>query len=204
MPNFKGTQYRPSEMEKQDLRERYLAGEPWNVLRTEFQGSEGALGNILRGLKSHRANGLHDKQLKTLNALDPIDVGWTAGIIDGEGYIGLSRLRDGLYFQPRVVVRSTTKCMQDRLETLFGGHQRVCLKVRPNERVQYDWSLWTIPTVRAFLVFIAPHLVVKGEVARVTLRFCERHARQKLQPATKQDERDYVRVRFLNRRGTCG
>lgn len=184
------------------FRSRYLAGEESRNLLKEFPYSESLFWLTVRDLREERVARVHASTAERLRALPLVDLGWIAGIIDGEGWIGISRLQRG-YFQPRIDVTSTTRCMQQRLKDLIGGHVSHTKHVTPL-RDTWRWSMWSITGVRAVLEVVKPYFVVKQKVATEVLRFCERHAREGRCTPTRHDERTYARVRALNRRGRDG
>lgn len=184
---------------REAVRARYLAGEPHQQLLIDFPGSESLFWSIVRGLRTTRVARTHAELVQRLQAISPEGRGWIAGIVDGEGWIGISRLRPR-YYQPRVDVTSTTPSMQRRLQTLVGGNLSQTINKAPL-RDTWRWSLWSITKVQAFVEVIGPLLVVKQEVAQEVLKFCRRHAEEARCTPSAWDERLYTRVRALNKRG---
>lgn len=139
--------------------------------------------------------------IKVLNDLKQVQLGWIAGIVDGEGYIGLvPNTKHGI--TPRVDVSSTTKCMQDQLHSLVGGYigekkRKNC----PTYKKLWNWALWAVESVGPFLKVIGPLLVVKHRQAEVVLKFCERRTKARGMPYTKEDWNDVKRMHVLNKRG---
>lgn len=109
--------------------------------------------------------------------MNPIKIGWTAGIIDGEGSIGIcvSRVK-GKPTGYRIVVRvgNTDIKMLNVLQKLWGGS--ICT-TRQNSGWGYrDFHCWTLISLNAFalLVAVAPHLVTKQAQAKVAIRLQRR------------------------------
>lgn len=189
-----------SDLEKIELRERYLHGESVKSIRAWFKGSTSNFWKLLNGMAIERRRNKQQINDASFSTLQDRDLGWIAGIIDGEGWIGIARLRPK-YYQPRVDVKSTTLVMQERLHSLLGGHLST-FTARKNCRPLFGWSVWSIWKVRAVLTLIKPYLVVKQEMAATVLRFCERHANElrSIKPSS-EDQKDYEMIRSLNRKG---
>lgn len=105
----------------------------------------------------------------------PEQVGWTAGIIDGEGCISaygqVRKTGPGKVWSLRVLVANTDVRMIHRLEDLWGG------KIRRHGKPQKDshtqaW-LWEVcgQAARKFLSLIRSELVVKQEQADLAIEF---------------------------------
>lgn len=106
----------------------------------------------------------------------PEQIGWTAGIIDGEGCIGAygqKRLRHpGKIWSLRVIVGCTDIRMIHHLKELWGGRIKPMAKPRDPEKHCQAWQ-WTICGHDAcdFLRTIRKELVIKGEQADLALQF---------------------------------
>jgi hypothetical protein len=93
------------------------------------------------------------------------EIGWCAGIIDGEGCIRIQRHTFGLV----VIVGSTNLEMLLKLRDLWGGN------ISPKKSgIKEHWKpyfLWQITGRKAFpmLESILPHLVVKQKQATIAL-----------------------------------
>lgn len=201
MGNLKGFQTRLTPTQKEELRHRYRAGESRTSLTRQFRCSDSAFWALVKPDVSLRRETRRENLTTKIHALTPPQLGWVAGIIDGEGYIGLVRYAG--YHQPRIDVHSTTPAMQQRLHVLLGGHLGK-KKRRGKERDLYCWSVWTIDHVERLLSVLLAHLVVKRRVASVVLEFCRRRQKTRYSAPTKKDAAAYRQVRALNRRGRDG
>lgn len=113
---------------------------------------------------------------------------WTAGIIDGEGYVGLRKHRKA--YQPVVSVGQVDIRMLQKLQEFWGGN------ISP-KRNSHGWKmawLWDITGTRALtmLSLVRPFLVIKGEQADVVDEY---------KPYSHQDRED-MRERLKILRGT--
>ncbi len=93
---------------------------------------------------------------------------YTAGIIDGEGHIGIGRTKN--YFCLRVEVANTSSRLIDFLHLTFGGN--VWTGKRPNRKVYYRWMIST-RAADEFLRSISPYLLIKRNQADLALAFRE-------------------------------
>src|SRR3990167_7954859 len=97
---------------------------------------------------------------------DNLDLAWVAGIIDGEGYIGLfianKKLKDGSikgYPEVRVSVDNYDNQMVDKLYHMFGG-SRFNRTVPDRRKIVQRW-LVACKKAENCLRLIEPYLVTK-------------------------------------------
>jgi hypothetical protein len=97
--------------------------------------------------------------------IDPVLIGWAAGIIDGEGSVMFSRRGSGGRRLPVVSVTSTSSEMLQYLQQNFGGS--VSHHTSRSERWNEAWS-WKLCYDRAlrFLRLVTPYLVETKKRAR--------------------------------------
>jgi len=109
---------------------------------------------------------------KSLANLSDVEVGWLAGIIEGEGCIA-PQFR-GYWVRMRVLVVNTDMAMLDKLQELAGGTiSKKRIKAQPHHRPQRTWYLSANHCVE-FLETIYPYLVGrKKDEASVSLRIAE-------------------------------
>jgi len=90
-------------------------------------------------------------------------LGWTAGVIEGEGTIRISRSGARAYKREhalgclQVAVDNTDRQMLEAIQRIWGGHIRR-RKVRSGCKPAWDWCLWA-KKAAAFLVAIGPFLI---------------------------------------------
>lgn len=90
---------------------------------------------------------------------------WTAGIIDGEGSIGIIRQNSGntkgeFRYSPYVCVRNTEKAMIDKLSELWGGEVKLRKSKKGKAKDCWAWFL----SLKKFLDFsekVSPFLTIK-------------------------------------------
>src|SRR2546427_68886 len=122
-----------------------------------------------------RRQGLPRSARPFTGLLDPAQRGYVAGIIDGEGSVGLP---------PKVFisVTTTTKALAVRLQMLAGGSvagpysyqkTKVFGSKRCRIKPQYHWNYASRAHVYLLLKAIQPYLVVKAREARKGLKYLE-------------------------------
>lgn len=130
---------------------------------------------------------------------------YIAGIVDGEGYVGLvkqtyGRGRRGYGYNLTVTVGMTNETLPTWLHAEFGG----VLSHRThggNNKDSWDWRLRG-PGAKSFLELILPYLVIKKGQAEIGISFqnirdSSNHSKLK----REVDELLYNSVRKLNSRG---
>jgi len=192
MGNGKGFQTRLSSSQKEEIRSLYLSGVPPVEIVQSFGCSTSNFWNVVRGLHHQVRADRFYQNAKRLELVPHVKMGWIAGIIDGEGWIGITRST------PRVDVSSTTRSMQDELHGLIGGHI-YHMKRSGRERDLFSWQLWSAETILPFIRAIESLLVVKKGAAQIVGRFCER----RLNGVTDKllDERDASAAHEFNKKG---
>jgi hypothetical protein len=95
---------------------------------------------------------------------------YAAGLIDGEGYIGIQE--SGGSFQVRLKVTMTDKGMVAlrRMERLHGGKIDGPRAATERNRASYSWRL-TGAKASELIATLRPHLLVKAEAADIALAF---------------------------------
>ena len=99
--------------------------------------------------------------------IDPIQLAWTAGIVDGEGHISIKHLRPTVY-QLEIGITNTDPRLMQRLQTLFGGHIKRHGKNSLSKRPCWTWCVCS-KQAETFLRAIRPYLFVKAEQADIGL-----------------------------------
>lgn len=97
---------------------------------------------------------------------------YAAGLIDGEGYIGIQE--SGGSFQVRLKVTMTDKGMAAmlRMERMYGGKIDGPRLATDRNRASYSWRLTGVKA-SALIATLRPHLLVKAEAADLALAFQE-------------------------------
>ena len=113
---------------------------------------------------------------------------WTAGIIDGEGYVQIQKnnktkhyRRD--YYTLRVRVGNTDIKMLDLLQLAWGGHVRIHKRNRDNidninRRDMFDWDI-QCTKARKVLEYILPYSVTKRKQVELAIDFQNRVSNRK-------------------------
>jgi len=136
---------------------------------------------------------------------------YLAGLVDGEGYIGILRAKRGnkklwsskkeFVFKPAVKVAMTHKDIVIWLYESFGGTFET-RKAHHNARESYCWAIRNMKVVE-FIKKIYPYLKVKKRQAEIILRFPNGNAGYQLDDSTYQKRIElYDKIRALNQRGS--
>lgn len=137
---------------------------------------------------------------------------YTAGLVDGEGYIGLYKnysAKDS--FSPVVKVVSTDLVMVPFMQQHFGGYVDTRKPPRPGSKQSYCWQIRNNRQVKPFLESILPYLRVKKARAEVVLSYIDTCKYRRVgydngtyttDPAViKRRWEHYRKIRSLNQRG---
>ena len=144
----------------------------------------------------------------------PEDLAYIAGILDGEGYIGLvkqietRRKRETIYYNPVVCFSMTNKLAIDFVNSLFEGNIWFSDKGENiNRKDIFEWEAKGQKRTKEILEAILPFLRVKKEQAVILLRFIERREKTSHKVKwgetsyTKEDDEYYNKIRKLNHKG---
>lgn len=131
------------------------------------------------------------------NNLTDLHDAYVAGIIDGEGGIGVSVMGGGA-LNLRVYVGNTNEELLSALQCHFGGHVSLHDKATSNHKAVWRWTVSGIAT-RVVLDTVRPHCIIKRRHVLLGLAFLE---------TPKEDGEKRARIaaalKFLNRRGPYG
>ncbi|MBL7167025.1 MAG: hypothetical protein ISS55_11200 [Dehalococcoidales bacterium] len=109
------------------------------------------------------------------------DLAYIAGIVDGEGYIGITA--DGKKFKHgrqnlrlRVTVTNTSEWLCQYLKFRFGGGKILLRTLSPNHRPCWQWQV-DYQKAGDFLKLILPYLHLKKPQAELAIKFQEAKGR---------------------------
>lgn len=125
---------------------------------------------------------------------------YIAGIVDGEGCIGLTRMKQTRIVM-RVSVAMTDKIIPEWLDAEFGGTLSV-RNTRPGWKTRYDWNIYSQKAL-VFLKQVLPFLVIKKGQAELAITFQEARVPH-IRLSNFQKELDgilYETCKTLNARG---
>jgi hypothetical protein len=202
----RGYQVRLKAEQKEDVRRQYLDGVHYTQIIEQYNCSTGSFWAIVKDLRKEVYRKQFDEHVARLQQIPVEQLGWVAGIIDGEGYIGLvPNFQKGrvVGIMPRIDISSTTPIMQERLASVLGMgllYYKRKRENRPKEKPQTSWSTWSNCNVGPLLQVILPHLVVKKPIAEIVLEHCKRRLINDMQPYTNEDLHAVDEVRRLNGR----
>lgn len=99
---------------------------------------------------------------------------YAAGLIDGDGYLGITHAQSQRRYQVEIVVGTTCRPLAKWLVKHFGG--TFIVRPPPKPDTQNVWYMWRVTgkqSQKKFLSAIQPHLVLKKEQAKNLLEFIE-------------------------------
>ena len=139
--------------------------------------------------------------------MNQTELAYTAGIVDGEGCLGIYLANNGENYKPTyyaiVTVVNTDKCLLQWLEKSYGGR---VFQVRHKEEGK-NWKpiwRWEIRTSEAlqFLTAIYPFLFIKKAQADVLISFLEMEGGGRLSGGSRViAEAQRILMKSLNKRG---
>lgn len=106
--------------------------------------------------------------------IKPITLAYLAGMIDGDGYISITRsVRDDKeYFGAQVGIAGTRREPHDLAASLWGGVVSCYEPANPNHRAQFQWSRVGASAV-VVIEAIYPYLLIKKEHAELAIALHE-------------------------------
>lgn len=132
---------------------------------------------------------------------------YTAGIVDGEGYISVTPHSACNTYTPVVKVTSVDKVLTDFLLENLGGYVYK-REFKGNQRPAYSWEIKNKKPVKKFLTPIRPYLLIKRRQADLVIEYCS-YSMKQIHPkylSFRKDVQDrlheiYKLLRSYNRRG---
>ncbi|HSV85278.1 MAG TPA: hypothetical protein VLH85_01800 [Levilinea sp.] len=100
--------------------------------------------------------------------ISEIEASYTAGIIDGEGSIALTRNHSERWPSPQVSVASTDRELLDWLRCRYGGSITIKQPRQPQHSLSFDWKL-TDRRALHLLQIVRPYLVIERKIRRCDL-----------------------------------
>jgi len=146
----------------------------------------------------------------TLESLELIEeLAYTAGIVDGEGSVGIGhneKSSKNLYYGVFVSVTNTAEWLTQWLQLTHGGSVHPYQHPNPKYKLAYKWSLHGVAAAE-FLESILPYLHLKRPQAELAIKFQKQkklHANHHIlydQRELVLQEADYILMASLNKRG---
>lgn len=171
----------------------------WRFNYAERRGSK--MTNAERGLRRL------GRPPTPLNLSEPVTA-WFAALVDGEGYVGLSKRRnragENFYYCPHVAIYNTSRVLLDRARELIGDETKVVVIHKPNgtgRKICHALKLHRLGMIE-FLTAIQPWLVIKKRQAQIVIEYCRisDECLVREYPAAKYAEM-WTEMQSLNKRG---
>jgi hypothetical protein len=132
--------------------------------------------------------------------ISDIDKGWIAGIIDGEGYIGLPKGTHS--FRGMIIIANTNPIICSRikriLDELLVSYSIGFQQPEPIHKVCGKITIFKHSSLERLLIIITP-LVCKSEQASLLYSWVRRKMENKIQRSTEWEI--YEKMRALNHKG---
>jgi hypothetical protein len=159
-------------------------------------------------VKAKKLN-LHYFPIKNFSlTLTPTEIGYIAGVLDGEGHIRL-RLSQGKNggrsISPIMLIANTNLELLNKCRKILGVG--VIKKTNPSKKTAvrkqcYQLRILGIAKIKTILEILLPELTVKREQAKLILVFCKSRAIKPAKSPYTQDEYACVMpIHTLNKRG---
>lgn len=137
-------------------------------------------------------------------ARDKGNLAYTAGIVDGEGCISISKrkIKSSIIYFLVVTIVNTNPQLVEYLHSSFGGHFRKRRQYKLYRPV-YCWQV-SSKSAGEFLKLLFPYLLLKKPQAELAFRFqARRHSGGRRLTAEERvlDEANYTLMKKYNRRG---
>lgn len=152
----------------------------------------------------------------------PIDLAYAAGLIDGEGTIGITELKpsprgrsDGRALRKNpshriyVAISMTDRVAVQWMHEVFGGNFQTVKPAQPQHKQSFRWSLGS-QRAAEFCELIRPYLKIKGPQAGISAKFYSECLGRKFQGSVGLPDDELAKrrkllaeVKALNRRGTA-
>ena len=152
---------------------------------------------------------LHYFPIKEISLeLTPIEIGYIAGVLDGEGHsrLRLSRGRKGgRSISPIMLISNTNLDLLKKCQKVLG--MGVIKKCSPSKKAVfrkpcYQLRILGIQRNKAILELLLPELTVKKEQAKLILVFCKsRVSKPAKSPYTSEEFACVMPIHILNKRG---
>jgi hypothetical protein len=107
--------------------------------------------------------------------VNPVDLAWAAGFLDGEGHFGLAKpsgsgVRPGTR-SPIIYAVQTKRLPLELLEKILGGKIGAQSQQTAKGSPLYQWRMCTAREIATAIESLLPYLVVKQVEARIVLSY---------------------------------
>ena len=176
-------------------------GRIWGQNNKEAQNHLGILkrkGYIPKSLEQNKRN----RDTSRWDDIADTDLAYVAGIVDGEGFLGLTKDKQGgkQFFRFRLEVSNTSIVLIKWLSRKFGKKWLFRLAREKRHKNIYQWTLGDY-SARKFLELILPYLKIKQEQAKLLMKYKEISVLNYPQVNCVEKEKIYWQLRKLNKRG---
>ncbi len=129
---------------------------------------------------------------------------YIAGLIEGEGYIGLKEEKKHYYGQPLIKLYNTNKSMVEYVKAIFncGSIYQTNTNCKLlNAKPVYSWQTTNVNDTLKVILAIKPYIRFKKEQTKIVLRYCRLTIRYKFQQKQKWRIKLLKRIKELNKKG---
>jgi hypothetical protein len=165
--------------------------------------------------KLHRSYSAVEKRVKLLGLVEEMkwkpreeyllteaEKGYIAGIVDGEGNVGVLHAHGPQWISARVQITNTDERLIKWLQEKLGGVARVIHRQTSKHKTVYALMIEDMRDVKYFLNTIKSYLIVKKEQAEILLKFVDSRIKGwRNKPYSKEEMEMWKKLGELNRRG---
>jgi len=132
-----------------------------------------------------------------------VQLSYLAGIVDGEGYVGIGTT-NGEYFSPVVTISNSSRELLEYLQLFAGG--RIYHNAKATSRMKSSYHLtWGGAAAVEFCSLLLPYLFLKKPQAEIVAAFSKCKRNGKNGRLTDEESLNqaiaYVQVKALNKKG---
>jgi hypothetical protein len=135
-------------------------------------------------------------------SLTEAEKGYIAGILDGEGNVGVLHAHGPQWISARVQITNTDERLIKWLQEKLGGVTRVTNRQTSKQKTAYALIIEDMRDVKYFLNTIKSYLIVKKEQAELLLKFVDSRIKGWRNKSYSKEEMEmWKKLGELNRRG---
>jgi hypothetical protein len=153
----------------------------------------------------HRVRYWHTYKEPPKVVLTDRQIGYFAGIIDGEGMIVIKRAKENgaIYYAPYIGITNTDKGLMEKCMEIFKGGRFITkqMKKNPNWKTCYVYNIASVRGVKQILTQLVDEFTVKKPMAQLVLEFIKVKEEKQGFGLDPREEELFQKVRELNARG---
>lgn len=187
-----------------DIRKEYLRLKSIYKLARRYNVTPQTIHSYIRDVRDNEVKKEIQLLKRKINKLTDFEKGFIAGLIEGEGYIGIRRLKrnNGLFIlKPCIEITNTKRELLEYVQERLNG--KINQKARNKNRKDcWGWSIEKQPLILVLLKDFCKYFIIKRKQAQALLTFCSlRLNNPPNSPYSNKEVVLYERLKRLNKRG---